>query len=84
MVIKVRPNHAGDCVTVVLSYKQSSNWLELDTLQCLRLSAASTVRVVVPGDPRLAGVPLLLSSRVPATKTSRETIGPGAHFRFRR
>lgn len=83
--VKVRPDHAGECLSVTLSYKDYTNsWSALDTIKCARLSSRSTARIRIPGSKALAGVPLLLTPIKQGSPTNLRTIGTPVHLRFRR
>lgn len=82
---KVQPDHAGECLTVYLSYMSyAHSWETLGSIKCLRLSSRSTAKVFVQGRPQLVGVPLLVSPVKPQTRTNTKTYGPVVHIRFRR
>lgn len=83
--VKVRPDHAGECLSVTLSFKDYTNtWSALDTIKCARLSSRSTARIRIPGSKALAGVPLLLRPIKGGSPTNLRTIGAPVHLRFRR
>jgi hypothetical protein len=58
----LKPNHAGDCIKFRVQFRPRGSWGYDAVTKCLKLNKDSAAAVRLPGDPRLAGLPIRVRS----------------------
>jgi hypothetical protein len=76
------PNHAGDCIKFRLQLQVRGTWGYDLVTKCLRLNKDSVTAVRLPGDPRLAGVPIRVHAEWKGDARNTRATGKWVFLKF--